>query len=564
MLRSLAIRDFTIIDQLELDFSAGFSAITGETGAGKSIVIDALGLLLGDRADGTLVAQDRKRADLSARFTLTPGHPALHWLVDQSMDDEGLLLLRRAILAEGGSKAWINGQPATVGQLREIGSMVVEIHGQHEHQQLADSRFQRQWLDRHVDQKLLAAVAASAAQYHDHSTALDRLLARAGSADDRELLKFQLAELDTLDLAEGEIARLETRQRRLASVEELRAAYARALDVLDSDLHDGAVTQVHAARRALETLADREPALADVIEMIATAAVNLDEAGAELNRLNESLETDPQKLEQVDRRLTRAIELARKHRIEPEQLTEFRTEMADRLARIENFDSDRLAAEQRLDQAHQAWRKQSEKLHNAREKAAATLSDNVGRALAALGMTDAKLVFAIEFNADRVVSAGGADHVEIEFSANPGQSPKPLRRVASGGELSRLSLAMIIASSEPIAGLVRVFDEIDAGVGGETAHQVGAFLSQASRHGQAFCVTHLAQVAACADQQFRVVKQPGQASTHVSVETLSQEQRVTELARMLGSARSETSVRHARSMLEASHETKSPGNMSAP
>ena len=548
MIRSLAIRNFTIVDSLEITFDAGFGAITGETGAGKSILVDALGQLLGDRADSALVAEGATRAELSAVFDPAgPDTDAARWLQEQEFDTDEVIL-RRVIPAEGGSRAWINGQPATIGQLRDLGGRLVEIHGQHEHQRLADPAHQRRWLDRHVDSDVRTAVADAARAYDDCRQELDRLIERFGSAEDLDLVRYQLRELDDLGLTEGEFAELETEHRRLASVDELQRAYADGLDGLEGD-PGGAAALAHRAHRALDGLRDREPALGDVLELLDTARVHLDEAVSALHRLAESLESDPERLAQVDERLSRAHALARKHGVEPEALVRIRADLADRLAGREDFDARRGALQARLAEAERAWRAQAEALHRARSIAAERLAARVAEALAELGMADAHLRFDVRADDDARVSAHGADRVEILFSANPGQSPRPLKQVASGGELSRLGLALIIAGGEGEPGRVRVFDEIDAGVGGETAHAVGRFLRQAAESGQAFCVTHLAQVAARADQQFRVIKRAEADATRVDVERLDRNARITELARMLGSADADTSRQHAEAML---------------
>lgn len=550
MLRSLVISNFTIIDRVELDFEAGFGAITGETGAGKSILIDALGQLLGDRAESALVAEGSRQADLSAEFVLDPAHPALEWLRDQALDDEGnCLLLRRVIPADGASRAWINGQQAAIGQLREIGSLLVEIHGQHEHQRLMDSAYQRDWLDREVAGNLLAAVADNARNYREQCKALETLIAEAGG-DDGEMMQYQLGELDRLELGEGEFEQLEIDQRRLASVDELRRGYTQALEALNGEAHSAAAL-THSAQRALEAIADREPGLAEVLEMITTAQVNLDEAGSTVQRLNDKLEIDPERLDRVEQRLARAISLARKHGVEPAALPEVHGRLRLRVERMDQFQAEREAAEKQVEAALQQWRESAAALHSARERAADELCAKAAGALAELGMPEARLAFDLELDPEAPVSSKGADRVEMLFSANPGQSPRPVKRVASGGELSRLSLALIIAGGEQARGRVRIFDEIDAGIGGETAHSVGRFLKQASTAGQAFCVTHLAQVAARADHQFQVDKQAAGKTTRISIRRLDGDERVAELARMLGSTDSETGRRHAESLLES-------------
>ncbi len=553
MLRSLAIRDFTIIDRLELEFGAGFGAITGETGAGKSILIDALGLLLGDRADSAVVAPGAERAELSAWFQLDEGHPARAWLAEQAMDDGDELLLRRSVPADGASRGWINGQPATVGQLKALGGLLVEIHGQHEHQRLADPAHQRRWLDRGVAGDLRRAVREAARAHAEARRALQAL--DEDNDADPDLLRFQLDELDALDLGDDELAELEAEQRRLASIEDLQRAAADAIDALDGDADGsdaGAVALTVRGIRAIDAVTDRDPAFAEAREMLATARVHLEESARTLNRLAESLEADPDRLDAVDRRLGRIMELARKHRCEPESLPPLRTELRDRLERIEGAAEAREQAERALRKRRSEWLDASRALHEARRAAAESIAGDVADALSALGMDTARIEFEIDFDDDddAAVAEHGADAIELLFTANPGQPPRPLKRVASGGELSRLSLAMIVASAEPARGVVRIFDEIDAGVGGETAHRVGEFLHRAGAGGQAFCVTHLAQVAARADQQYRVIKQSGDSRTRVQVEPLDSKARVAELARMLGSTTGETSRRHAEALLE--------------
>lgn len=555
MLRSLSIRDYTIVDELELEFDAGFGAITGETGAGKSILVDALGLLLGDRADGGVVAPERKKAELSAWFELSDTHPARSWLIEQALDDEGQVLLRRSIPASGASRAWINGHPATVGQLKALGTLLVEIHGQHEHQRMADPAHQRRWLDRGVSKKALEAVHESAERYREARRALEALDAEAGT--DADLLRFQLQELDGLDLGEEELEALEAEQRRLASIDDLQRACGEALAALDGDPDSsgdgdrpGALAQAARARKAIGAVSDRDPAFEEVGEMLATARVHLEESSHALARINDDLAADPERLDAVDRRLGKIMELARKHRCEAETLPSLHRELRARLERIEGAEEARASAERRVQDSRSEWLAAARVLHEARARAASELSGEVADALAALGMESARIEFELDFDENAAVTDHGAESVEIQFSANPGQPAKPLRRVASGGELSRLSLAMIIASAEPARGLVRIFDEIDAGVGGETAHKVGEFLHAAGAGAQAFCVTHLAQVAARADHQFRVLKQSDGGRTMIRVDSLDQESRIVELARMLGSASGETSRRHAVSLLE--------------
>lgn len=549
MLRSLVIRDFTIIDRLELEFAAGFGAITGETGAGKSILVDALAQLLGDRGDSSLVAEGSNQADLTASFELEAEHPARRWLEQQAMESDELLLLRRVIPADGSSRAWINGQPVTIAQLRDLGRLLIEIHGQNEHQRLGQAVHQRQWLDRQVEPQALQRVADCAERHRDAVAALDALLAEAGNPAERELVEFQLRELEKLGLAEGELEGLELEQRRLASIDELQRGTGLALDALSGDDENAAGHRVHQALRALEPLTDREPELIDARDMLATAAVNLEEATRTVQRLQDTLEHDPERLAEIERRLARVLELARKHRIEPATLPAHTANLRHRLERMLGFDEQRRALEAALAEAESRWRKQAKALHGLRLQAADGLANAIELALAELGMQEATVRFAIEHDTEAPVSQHGADRIEILFSANPGQSPRPLARIASGGELSRFSLALIIAAGDSGQDTVRIFDEIDAGVGGETAHAVGRFLRRVGGNGQAFCVTHLAQVAACADSQWKVSKGSTKGRTRVELQRLDQDARITEIARMLGASNSESARRHAEALL---------------
>ncbi|MDT8439062.1 MAG: DNA repair protein RecN [Wenzhouxiangellaceae bacterium] len=550
MLRSLAIRQFTIIDRLELEFGDGFGAITGETGAGKSILIDALAQLLGERGDSTLVASGADKADLTATFEPAADHPAHAWLAQQELADESIVVLRRTLPADGASRAWINGQPVAIAQLRQLGALLVEIHGQHQHQQLERPQAQRELLDRHLDPAVLERVRTTAAAHETLQQQLAELDALAGKPAEAELLRFQLEELETLGLAAGEFEALELEQRRLGSVDELTHAIEQALEALEGE-SAAAGAQVHAASRALTPLTRQEPELAEALDMLASAAVNIEEAARALHRLGDDLEHDPERLAAVENRLARALELARKHRVTAPELPQLSADLGERLARIEGHEDERRKLEAALATAEQTWREHAAQLSQARQSTAVTLAERCATALAELGMDQARVVFEVRPDPEATVARHGSDRVEILFSANPGQPPRALARIASGGELSRFSLGLIIAGADAGTGRVRIFDEIDAGVGGETAHAVGRFLKRAAAGGQAFCVTHLAQVAAAADQQWRVVKQQDGKSTQVRVEALDRAGRVTELARMLGSAESTTSRRHAKAMLDS-------------
>ncbi|MEM7054408.1 MAG: DNA repair protein RecN [Pseudomonadota bacterium] len=510
-----------------------------------------LGRVVQTRSEPGLVAEGAKRADISAEFVLAADHPVQVWLIEHALDgsDDEPLLIRRSLPADGGSRSWINGQPASARQLRELGGLLVEIHGQHAHQKLSLTEHQRRWIDHQIDAAVIRRVCTAAEKHGVCQAKLDDLLVRVGQRSDQELLEFQLEELNRFNPAADEYAQLEVDQRRLASVDAMKLALDQASHALNGE-QAGASSLTHQAARALEPMIENEPALAEITQMISEAQVNLDEASAELQRLAENLESDPQKLNQIDQRLSRTIELARKHRVEPDQLPALHQRLSRRLSELQRFDQTRAELEVDLTEAREYWWQQAKKLHQAREKVAKALCAETAKALAQLGMKDAKIQFQIELNEQAEVATHGADRVEILFSANPGQTPKALKKVASGGELSRLSLAMIIASADPGQHITRIFDEIDAGVGGETAHRVGEFLHQTAVLGQSLCVTHLAQVAARADFQLKVEKSAKKAQTKVEIRSLDADERVAELARMLGSEASEISRKHAQSLLK--------------
>jgi DNA repair protein RecN (Recombination protein N) len=549
MLRTLAIRNFAIINELDLRLEAGFTAITGETGAGKSILVDALGLLLGDRAESSLVAPGCKQAELAASFTLEGMPHARDWLEEQAMEEDDELLLRRVISADGRSRAWINGRSATIGQLGELGALLVEIHGQHEHQQLEKPDSQRRLLDSEIPADQVSAVARAFSDWRAARAELERFEQDAGDPDQLELLRFQCRELDELNLLDGEFDELEKEQERLSRSDDIRLAAGRATAALDQDEAPSVRGLLHEALHELGRVGEFEPRLAEAAGMLEEARINIDEAFAVVERVGEEESGDPARLSEVNRRLEKSLDLARKHRIEPGELPALATALSARLDRLEHQGERRGELEGAVETAELAWRKHAGALSAARAKAARSLSARACECLAELGMDQASLAFRVTPDAGSAPTAHGLDRIAIEFSANPGQPPRPLAKVASGGELSRVALALMIACGHRQGPHTRIFDEVDAGVGGETAHAVGRFLCQAAGEGQALCVTHLAQVAACADHQMRVIKCSENGATTTRIEQLGAEARKTEIARMLGNADSTTSLAHAEEML---------------
>lgn len=554
MLRQLSIRDFALIDQLELSFAEGFSVISGETGAGKSILVDALALLAGGRGDSSLVAAGKAHAELSAEFDLSQRPEALQWLTEQALHEtEPSVVVRRLMPAQGTSRAWINGRPATISQLAELGEQLIEIHGQHEHQRLERSATQRQLLDQQLDPKLPAAVSAASLAHQQVRQALAEFERAAGDAALAEVLAFQVRELEDLALRAGEYEALEQRQKQLSRAGDIDAAVARAISRLDdhsSQGDDSVRAGLLAAEQSLAAVRDLNPALAEIAAMLAEARVNIDEALAALERHGPNEDADPAEQDQVDQRLARCLELARKHRCQPNELPALTEQLRQRLDALADQDAQRARLEQAVGQAEQTWTAAATALSKARSKTAKALSQATTARLADLGMDHAQLSIEVSVDDKLHCSPHGQDRIAIQFSANPGQPLKPLSRVASGGELSRVSLALMLVAQRPDQAISRVFDEVDAGIGGETAEVVGRFLHELAKHGQAFCVTHLAQVAARADHQYQVSKNTGAGQTQINVRPLNQSERAQELARMLGNADARTSLAHAKAMLK--------------
>jgi DNA repair protein RecN (Recombination protein N) len=551
MLRALSIRHFAIIESLELAFEPGFNAITGETGAGKSILIDALGLVLGDRADSSLIAPGQGQAELSASFELASDSEAMAWLKDQALDEEDQLIVRRLLSAQGSSRAWINGRSATIGQLAELGALLVEIHGQHEHQQLEKPETQRRLLDQQLDSALVKAVSSAHAEWQSALHALEQFEHEAGDPAQLELLRFQYRELEALSLKNGEYEELEAEQERLARSDEIRSSAAQAANALDQDDGPSVRGLLLEAGHSIERVKELDSHLNTIAGLLEEARINIDEALSELERFSELEGADPERLDQVNRRLEKSLDLARKHRVQPAELPNLAARLGERLDTLDHQDDRRQQLEARLATALKHWRQVADALSQARSEAARGLSEKVNQRLAELGMAQAQISIGVRPGGQERPGPHGQDLIAIEFSANPGQPLKSLSKVASGGELSRVSLALMIAARPSQGPLVRVFDEVDAGIGGETAQVVGRFLRQVASGGQAFCVTHLAQVAAFAEHQFQVRKSAIDGSTGVSIQALDDSQRVGEIARMLGSASSDRSQAHAREMLDS-------------
>lgn len=551
MLRHLNIDNFAIIEALELEFDIGFTAITGETGAGKSILVDALGLLSGARADKDWVRSGAKRAELSAEFDCTGSPDIYDWLSGQELDDGGGCLIRRTLSADGGSRAYINGKPVALGQLQTLGSRLLEIHGQHGHHALLQGGEQLRLLDAWGGhQTTLSAVEAEFDRWAVIRQQLDDL-SELPAADRQflELLQYQIDELQQQALSSEAFLELEQDHRRLSHAGELMAALNRALAALEAD-EPNAGSLLTGARQEIDPLTRLDPGLADASEMLQVALVNVEEARAALIQSRDRVGLDPGRLEKLEHKLGQLHDLARKHRVQPDQLAEHADALLERLLQLTHADKLRAGLETDLATAKSRYLEAAVEVSELRRRSAIKLGVEVSAVLESLAMQKAGFTVVIVFDANAAPRRSGLDRCEYMLSTNPGQAARPLKKIASGGELSRISLAIKAVTAVGHHVETQIFDEVDAGIGGETANSVGALLARLAPRGQALCVTHLAQVAACANQQLYVSKQPQADATRVTVNKLGANQRVEEIARMLSGEQSEQSLAHARQLLD--------------
>ncbi|WP_444896132.1 DNA repair protein RecN [Microbulbifer sp. SSSA005] len=553
MLLHLSISQFTLVDQLELEFGPGTSTLTGETGAGKSITLDALGLALGGRGSAELVRTGANRADISATFDIAEHPSAASWLESQELDAGQEVILRRTIGADGRSRAYINGQPVTLLQLRALGEQLIDIHSQHEHQSLLKKETHLRLLDEYAQAQELAAETRSRFKtWRDHYRRYRTLADSAEEAEARRhLLEYQLKELDQLGLSEGEIESLESEQQQLANAGEILSGSYQLAAFLSGGEGDIA-EQLHRALQLLSSMPGQAPALVEVAQMLDSARIQVDEAAATLSRHIDRFEMDPERLSEVEDRLSAIYQAARKHRVQPQELPALQQQLQAELDDIGSPDAlERLAAD--CEQLEKQYRKVAGKLSKLRSKAAASLAEAVNGQLADLAMPHARVELSLQ-ELD-TPNSQGLEEAEILISTNPGQPPRPLGKIASGGELSRVSLAIQVVTAQTSRTPTLVFDEVDVGIGGATGDVVGRLLRQLGetrngRSGQVICVTHLAQVAARAHRQYLVEKHSDGESVFVALRELTNGERREEVARMLGGAPTAQSLAHAEEMLE--------------
>ncbi len=551
MLKHLHIRNFALVESLELDFEPGMSVLSGETGAGKSILLDALGLTLGDRADSAVIRHGEERAEISATYQLQGLPEVKAWLAERELEMDDECILRRIVGADGRSRAFINGQPAPLQSLRELGEQLVDIHGQHAHQSLLKRDVQRRMLDSFAGQIELARETASACRAWQHLNEEYERLNRAGTEREArlELLRYQVQELESLKLGPNELAELDEEHTRLANANRLLEGAQGAVTRLYEGDEQNISTLLEQTLSELQELQSFDNSLSSACEMLEGAAIQAREAATELRHYVERMELDPERLAWVEQRLTDIHDLARKHRIAPEGLEPLHQELQQELDELDQAGSRLDGMQEEIDRTLAHYQDLAKKLSDGRSKAATKLATLVSDNMQELGMGGGRFDIVLIPTAN-TPSPHGLEGVELQVSANPGQPLRPLNKVASGGELSRISLAIqvITASQEGIPTLI--FDEVDVGVGGGVAEMVGKQLRVLGENRQVLCVTHQPQVAAQGHHHFQISKSSQGKVTRTEVAAIEGEDRVAEIARMSGGVTvTEQTLGHARELI---------------
>ncbi len=535
MLAQLTISNFAIVRDLEVDFQRGMTAITGETGAGKSIAIDALALCLGGRAEADMVRPGAARADLCARFSLKDTPAARRWLEHNELEDGSECLLRRVINADGRSRGFINGTAVPLSQLRDLGQLLIQIHGQHAHQQLLRPEHQKHLLDGYAGQATLRQEMAE--RYRAWHRSCREQACFQQQAQERaaraELLHYQLKELNEFAPQPGEFETIDEEYRRLANSGQLLSTGQQALTLLADGEDQTLSSQLYSARQLVTELAGMDDKLSGVLEMLEEAAIQIDEASDELRHYCDRMDLDPNRLFELEQRISRQIALARKHQIAPEALPELHQQLLEEQRLLDEQDEGQEALALAVEQNHRLALETAQRLHQSRSASARELERLIADSMRALAMPHGRLTIAVEFSENQL-TAEGADRVEFHVCTNPGQPLQPLAKVASGGELSRIALAIQVITARKMETPALIFDEVDVGISGPTAAVVGQMLRQLGDSTQVMCVTHLPQVAGCGHQHFFVSKETDGEMTETRMQPLDKRARLRELARLLG------------------------------
>ena len=555
MLTHLTVDNFAIAEHIETEFAGGMTVLTGETGAGKSILLDALGLALGDRADASAVRAGAERADIHAAFDVSAIKEARSWLETRDLIAGDECLLRRTITSEGRSRGYINGQPATLQDLKAIGELLIDIYSQHAHQSLLQRAHQRKLLDAYASTEALAdSVKTLAQQYQHNAEQLDRLSNQRDEVTARvQLLSYQVEELDKLDLGNDELTKLENERRTLANGEQILRNSQHALALC----REGEINVVNILNQALRSLGEldaKQPSLLQAEDMLNSALIQVEEASHELQHYVDGFELDPQRLAEVEARLDAIYDIARKHRVQPQQLADLHAELRAELNSVAGGGERIEQLQDELKMLRANYDKQALELSKRRTQAAQKLQKQVEKQLQALAMGGCRFSVGLNSRETPVPHANGNEDIEFLISTNPGTPPQALNRIASGGELSRISLAIQVITAQTSAIPSLVFDEVDVGIGGATAEVVGNLLRELGSRGQVLCVTHQPQVASKGHQHFSVEKIAEKKTVRTQLRKLNEGEKVEEIARMLGGITvTDQSRAHAKEMLSFTH-----------
>jgi len=535
MLAQLTISNFAIVRELDIDFHRGMTAITGETGAGKSIAIDALGLCLGNRADGNTVRLGATRADICARFTLADTPSAKQWLADNQLDEGNDCLLRRTISADGRSRGFINGTPVPLSQLREVGQHLIQIHGQHAHQLLLKPEHQKQLLDAYADQPVLLSQMRQAYQnWHYSCRQLAQYQQQVTEREARrQLLQYQLKELNEFSPQAGEYEQIDEEYKRLANSGQLLSLSQSALYLLADSDDQNIVSLLYTAKNQLAELAELDSKINDLITMLDDASIQISEASDELRHYSERLEMDPNRLFELEQRLSRQLSLAKKHHVSAEDLPELHRQLLEEQQVLDDHEINQAELSETVNLHYLQALKIAEELHKKRQFFADELTRLITDSMQALSIPHGKFKIQVQFVPEHL-SQEGADRLEFQVTTNPGQPLQALAKVASGGELSRIALAIQVITAQKMETPALIFDEVDVGISGPTAAIVGKLLRQLGESTQVMCVTHLPQVAGCGHQHYFVSKETDGEVTETQINRLDKKARLQELARLLG------------------------------
>jgi len=556
MLSQLTIQDYAIVDTLDLDLEQGMTVITGETGAGKSIILGALGLTLGDRADKGVVRSGCKRADISACFNLEGNKTALSWLQDHDLlDTDGspdACLVRRVVPTDGSSRAYINGVPVTLGNLSELGEVLMDIHSQHEHHSLLRKATHQRLLDEFgVESSLLAEMREHWSKWQHNQHLMKHLTEETEEREAQcQLVSYQVEELNELAAGENEFEQLEQEFQRLSNADSSVATLQQALTLCQDDEAYNISQAISQASTLLQSMPPSGLKLDNTVELLKTAAIQVDEAANDLQQQLERIEINPERQQWVDERLADLHRVARKHKVKPEQLHQLHQQLNEQLQQLEDSDQHLEKLQEQDRELRALFLDVANQVSKQRTLAARKLANNINKQLALLGMNEARLEVEITGTQGKDPASHGLETTEFLVSTNPGQPARALAKIASGGELSRISLAIQVITAQTSKTPTLVFDEVDVGIGGGVARAVGKLLRQLADHTQLLCVTHQAQVASQGQHHLVVKKQSSGKITRTTITQLNEKEKVKEIARMLGGEEyTDESLAHAEQMV---------------